>query len=216
MDGASAFYAALRELLYDGENNMSDQERSVRVVEKLHPAEDLHWDILAMLMGPSVLQEAGVPHILRRFVATTLARTYYTMSLGGSNYSSVWATTTRVTPGSPLADAFFQAIFIHSLDEFETRIRGMPGENAVEQSEAATVDLPPVATLVDDEATLVEVEAPAMLVGRMSAIVTHAQAALAHVGVKANFDAGKTEVMFIFVGKHSRQQKLKWLAVHKP
>ena len=167
-------------------------------------------------MGPSVLQKAGVPHILRRFVATALAGTYYTMKPGGSNCSSVWATTTGVTPGSPLADAFFQAIFIHSLDELVSRIRGMQGENAVEQSEAGTVDPPPVAKWVDDEAILVEVEAPAMLVGRVSAMVTHAQAALAHVGVKANFDAGKTEVMLIFVGKHSRQQKLKWLAMDKP
>ena len=32
MDGASAFYAAIREFLYDGNCNMNDQERLVKLV----------------------------------------------------------------------------------------------------------------------------------------------------------------------------------------
>ena len=163
---------------------------------------------MALLIAPSVLQKVGVPHVLRRFVATALAGTYYTMDPSGT---TVWATKTGVTPGSPLADAFFQAIFMTSLTELENRLMQRGAECSFHQDNDFSPA--PVATWIDDEAILAEVERPSCLVEHVRALVVHAQAALALIGISANFDVGKTEVMLIYVdvGKRSRKEKLRWL-----
>ena len=114
IDGASAFYAAVREFLFDSQANLNDQERLVKLIEVLHPSEQIRQEIYAILIGPSVLEQAGTPSILRRFVAATLSGTYFKMNATGN---TVWATRTGVTPGAPLADAYFQAIFTQSLKE---------------------------------------------------------------------------------------------------
>ena len=216
IDGASAFYAVLREYLLDDSCNMNDQQRLVKVVELLHPSESVRQEILATLLGPSVLQDAGAPHILRRFVATTLNGTYFTMDPVGDE---VWATRTGVTPGAPLADAYFQGIFVRCLQELEGNLRAMHGkQNQVHiHGQPACQSVPaPVATWIDDAAILAEVSEPKQLVAHVREIVAHAQAALAHVGIRTNFCAGKTEVMLVFVGKRSRKEKIKWLAQEKP
>ena len=213
IDGASAFYAAVREFLFDSMANLNDQERLTKLVELLHPSEQVRQEIFAILIGPSVLEQAELPSILRRFVATTLSGTYFTMN---AQSNTVWVTRTGVTPGVPLADAYFQAIFIQSLKEIELRLghlHGGPRECAGRNTEQPEV---PMATWIDDVALLAEVEDPTCLVELVRETVVHAQASLAYIGIDTNFGENKTEVMLVFVGKRGRSQKEKWLSPQNP
>ena len=209
LDGVSAFYAAVRQHLFDAELNLNDQERIVALIEMLSPHDHVRQEIFAVLMGPSVFEEASVPHVLRRLVATTLQSTFFTMN---PESDAVWATSTGTTPGAPLADALFQCVFARCIKEIEGKIN----VTATSFMDAGHQKQPPVATWMDDAAILASVSHPASLIGVAQSIVHDAQAAMEKIGIQTNFDQSKTEALLMFNGKYSKQYAKQWLTASQP
>ena len=213
VDGISAFYATVREFVFDEGCNLNDAERIVGLIDLMHPSETTRARMMSLLFGPSVLQECGVPDVIRKFIMATLTSTGFTMRAESPMaYKSLCGT----CPGAPLADTLFQAVFIRCLSEMQALLRR-------DQLCATTID--PLSlqqheafspTWVDDVAIVAVVDRAVLLVDHVRLVVKHAQAAMAIIGVKTNFTRGKTEVMPIFRGAGSKAQRHLWLSCDKP
>ena len=213
IDGISAFYATVREYLFDSASNFDDSERIVKLIELLHPSEETRAKMMSFLYGPSVLQECQVPDAIRRFVMATLTLTGFSMD-GKSDLS--YQSQCGTCPGAPLADILFQAVFLRSLRELRVMLRASGAQATIEDPVTCEMHAACSPTWVDDVAIVVSVLQPMHLIENVTVVVQHGYAALELVGVKTNFSPGKTEILAVFNGPGSRAQRAKWLSDDKP
>ena len=214
VDGVSAFYATVRQYLFDSSWNQREPEALSELIGLLTPDEEEQARIFAVLIGPSVLEQVGTPDILRRFVASMLQGTYFVM---GPEDSEVHASRTGTTPGAPLADMFFAGVFARFLRQLETALGCRDAVVKISAVHDSEMDCEaPAATWVDDVAILACDPNPAVVVGKVVTIVKHTQHALKSIGVSTNFGPNKTEAIVSFYGDGSQAAKRKWLSPGSP
>ena len=115
IDGRNAFYATIRQLLQGNETHDTMQQLQ-ELASILEPDPDRQLTFLSTMLGPGLLQEAGVPEPLRRMIMSSMDRTWFTFG------ERVFCTHTGTMPGAPLADLTFQFVFSHFLKRAKSAI----------------------------------------------------------------------------------------------
>ena len=78
IDGINEFYSTLRELLFD-DTAEQPEDTLLRLVHALAADDKERDDIMAHLLGPGLLQQAGVPVPLRNMLRASMSCTWFSM-----------------------------------------------------------------------------------------------------------------------------------------
>ena len=195
VDGRNAFYSTLRELLFDSPDTA--KEALSNLVHVLSSDEHERDVLMAELLGPGLLQQAGVPEPLRRMLRASMSRTWFCMD------SHVYHTSTGTMPGAPLADLLFQFVFTRFIGRVQQEISQQALGNDIFEDGSLTEFLP-LPSWMDDVAVPFVVKEPDKLVDTARQIVEATARHLHSIGISINTDKGKTEAMLCFQGKGSR------------
>ena len=196
IDGRNAFYSTLRELLFDVSDS-SAEDALLQLVHVLSPDEAERDSLLADLLGPGLLQQAGIPEPLRNMLHASMHRTWFCMD------SRVYSTTTGTMPGAPLADLLFEVVFTR----FISRVRREISEHALGNDvfeDGSMMHLLPLPSWMDDIAMPLVTKEAVTLVDTARRVVEATARHLHAIGISINTDKGKTEAMLCFQGKGSR------------
>ena len=122
----------------------------------------------------------------------------------------VFCTQDGTIPGSPLADLLFQVVMTVALDSILENLESA-GLNVCmplphELTSPTRVGCP-VPTWLDDAAILLESESALKLVGDVASAAAIASEGLQLIGIKMNFQEGKSEAILQFAGPGSKEAK---------
>ena len=195
VDGRNAFHSTLRELSFDSSDTA--EEALSHLVHMLSSDAHERDVLMAELLGPGLLQQAGVPEPLRRMLRASMSRTWFCMD------SHVYRTSTGTMPGAPLADLLFQFVFTQFIGRVKQEISQQALGNDIFEDGSLTESLP-LPSWMDDIAVPLVVKEPGKLVDTARRIVEATARHLHSIGISINTDKGKTEAMLCFQGKGSR------------
>ena len=184
-DFRSAFYSVRRSLLTDNCLGYDD-----------------YWDdeemAIGAAVGPSPMEEAGVPVAIRAAVQEVLNASWYHVPLPGVETKSHWIPARGSRPGDPIADIAFTYLMARIL-----RLVVEDTENEYPQVRTSNgTDLPllPI-TWVDDTCFMLEDSQPERLLRRTEKVVQSLRKHSSANGLELNFDKGKSEILLRFQGK---------------
>ena len=196
VDGSNAFYSIVREHLY-GVDALSDVQRIEAFIDSVCSSDEHKEVVTAVLFGPGILKEAGVPSALRQYLRHTLSASWFCMD--GSCHH-MFQTATGTSPGTPLADLLYQfsTIGFHTRATAELDAHGLLCKSPVSLTPS------PIPGWADDIAVLITSPSPECLMQRVGQATRIVQKCLASTGVHMNFAPGKTEVVPFYFGPGSR------------
>ena len=194
LDGRSAYYATIREFLFS--HTLDDREDLERLIQLLIPDETLHDQAIATLLGPGLLQAAGVQAGLVDFLRSHLSSTWFSLQ---PCPSVVQCTKSGTTPGSPLADILYQLVqtsymrrITHELEEIGLRVRV-----------SASCDPADAQGWADDIAVLMPLSEPTAVESNLRAAIPILDRGSRLMGVPLNYGVGKTEALISLRGPRS-------------
>ena len=194
LDGRSAYYATVREYLFAQE---LDDERSLRgLLDLLIPDTNLHDEAVAALVGPGLLQEAGIPAGLQGFLREHLQGTWFTLQ---PCPLQVQHTKSGTTPGSPLADILFQ--FVQT--SFMRNVMCELEEHGLQAQISVSSDAFSPQGWADDVAVVLPMSTASEIEHRLRVAVPILDRQSRLMGIDLNYDVGKTEALVCFRGAHS-------------
>ena len=207
LDGKSAYYSTIRDFLFDHE--LTDPASLEEVIRLLVPAEDLHEAAVAALLGPCLLQMAGVADGLADYLQASLRGTWFTMDV---HASVVQHTLTGTAPGTPLADLLYQFVQTRLMRGVTADLRecGLQAHVRLQQDTACPQGW------ADDIAVLLPLCDATALEHSIRACVPIVDAHSRRMGVSLNYDSGKTEALAVFRGKGCVAVKRKLLSEDQP
>ena len=187
VDGRAAYYSVLREKLFEC-GSIDDAEVIRHIVQELRHNKEHQDALLAAIVGPGLLQEAGVPAgvVLVHFLKATLNNTWFTMRVDGPD---VFATRAGSTPGSPLADIIFQCLQADFLRDAQTDLQNHGLEVKIGRGTAPA----PAPGWADDLAFLVPVCAAAEVQDALCQLVRVVEFRSRGISVYSNCQPGETE-----------------------
>ena len=205
IDGRNAFYATVRQLLH-GQETWETPDQLQALADLIEPDPKRQLDFLSNLLGPGLLQAAGVPTPLRHMVRAWMDRTWFTYG------EHVFSTRTGTMPGAPLADLSFQFVFNAFLKKAGKELRESALYVDFFKHEEQQLPLP---SWMDDLAIpFAAADAHRLIDVARNAVEVSAKC-LQEVGIRINTDKGKTEVMLSFQGQGSKTAKRKWIVDHQ-
>ena len=194
LDGRSAYYATVREFLFSHE---LDDECSLRqLLDVLVPDASLHDQAVAALVGPGLLQQAGITSGLEGFLRAHLCGTWFTLQ---SCPHDVQHTQSGTTPGSPLADILFQFVqtsFMRRVS-LEMEACGLAARVTTSSDHAEPQGW------ADDVAVLLPTTDAAQIEVHLRAALPILDRESRLIGVPLNYESGKTEALVSIRGAHS-------------
>ncbi|CAE7348001.1 unnamed protein product [Symbiodinium sp. CCMP2592] len=197
LDGISAFYSVERLPLFSADRGALERALWALPVEQL-----VVQTFLQHLPPQGVLSALGVSrpsqHVLQQFLTDTWFTTFPTSPV-------VQSTQVGTVPGAPLADLLFQAIALAALQTIEELMRSERLAAAIHIGHNHVTAEP--TTWLDDLALLVESSRPAELGAATARAASLAQQCLLLIGVRTNFEPGKTEALLVHRGRGSRAAK---------
>ena len=208
LDGRSAYYATLRQHLH-GEESLSSPQELESFVQALQPNAELQDQLIAQLLGPGLLQQAGVPSAVREYLRDSMRGSWFCLqpeSLRG------WQTCSGTVPGTPLADILFQ--FVQT--SFLKNLRRQLGELNLVVTACQRHVQGPAPTWADDVAVLLPPCRACDVELGLREITRVAESCSRSTGVFLNFDDGKTEGMPLLHGEGSVAVRRRLLAEEQP
>ena len=200
LDGVSAFYSVSRRFLL----SVSGQADVQSWIDSMPVRASLKEKLVALLWGPTQLERLRVAISIQDTLVSAFAATWFTTL---TDHGRVFQTFAGTVPGSPVADILFQIIMIVAADEILARLED-EGLRVVLNTRLSALEgqdaQAPLPTWLDDIAILLEAPDAASLqsvVGRATRI---AYEAMQMIGVKLNFQCGKTEAILHFAGPGSK------------
>ena len=103
-DGKAAYYSIVREWLHGKDSDVTVSDLQA-LMDELQPDRQQQTELVAMLFGPGLLEQAEVHEGLRRFLQVAMSQTWFTMQACSWE---IFATRTGSVPGTPLADMVYQ------------------------------------------------------------------------------------------------------------
>ena len=203
IDGRNAFYATVRQLL-QGNESYDTVHQLQELAQVIAPDEAAQTRFLSTMLGPGLLQQAGVPEPLRRMILTSMDRTWFTFG------DHIFLTKTGTMPGAPLADLTFQFVFSSFLNRAKEALRDLHLTSQFFPSLSHEDPLPLPSWMDDLAVPLIAKDAHCLVDVARTAVEATAQC-LCDIGIATNTDKGKTEVMLSFQGVGSKAAKKKWL-----
>ena len=194
-DGRAAYYSIVREWLHGRDSNVAVSDLQ-SLMDELQPDRQQQTELVAMLFGPGLLEQAGVHEGLRSFLQVMMSQTWFTMQACNKD---VFATCAGSVPGTPLADMVYQFLQSGMLKRVKADLELLGMQLAV--GRATEVASP--AGWADDLAFFTPIVAPTELAGAISVIVRTFEHHGRNIGVHTNFKPGKTEVVCVVRGKGS-------------
>ena len=194
-DGRAAYHSIVREWLHGRDSNVTVSDLQ-SLMDELQPDRQQQTELVAMLFGPGLLEQAGVHAGLRSFLQVMLSHTWFTMKACSKD---VFATRTGSVPGTPLADMVYQFLQSGMLRRVQADLAGCGMQLVV--GRATEVASP--AGWADDLAFFTPIVAPAELANAIKVIVRTFEHHGRNIGVQTNFKPGKTEVVCVVRGKGS-------------
>ena len=202
IDGRNAFYATVRQLLY-GKDTWDTPEQLQELADLVEPDPERQLQFLSNLLGPGLLQEAGVPSPLRHMIMASMDRTWFTFG------EQVFWTKTGTMPGAPLADLTFQFVFSAFLKKAGKELRASRLYTAFFPADQH-ICLPLPSWMDDLAVPFVSTDAHCLVDVARNAVEVTARC-LHEIGIQINTDRGKTEVMLSFQGHGSKTAKRHWV-----
>ena len=207
LDGRSAYYSTIRDFLFDHE--LTDPASLEDLIRLLVPDEDLHEAAVGALLGPGLLQMAGVADGLADYLRASLQGTWFTMDV---HASVVQHTLTGTAPGTPLADLLYQFVQTRFMQGVLADLRdcGLQAHVRLQQDVACPQGW------ADDIAVLLPLCDATELEQNIRACVPVVDAHSRRMGVSLNYDSGKTEALAVFRGTGCVAVKRKLLSEDQP
>ena len=103
IDGRSAYYATLREHLFDGVD-LEIPHRLRALLSALHPDPKKQDVLFAMLTGPGLLTKSDTPRGVYSYLQAAMSNSWYTLR---PESGICFRTSTGTVPGTPIADLLF-------------------------------------------------------------------------------------------------------------
>ena len=208
IDGKSAYYSTLRELLFDG-SALQDADKIRAMLVALHPEQSKQDELFAILMGPGLLKEAGTPEGICGYLQAAMSNSWFSLQPGSG---ICFRTRTGTVPGTPLADLLYQEIQTIFLDGLRLRLRELQLQvrSFTGRSEGS------MPCWADDLAVFLPYCTASNVIGNLRAVVSEADHCSRNTGVMLNFDANKTEALVIFKGEGSVAARLQHLTSDEP
>ena len=207
LDGRSAYYATIREYLFSHAcDSAAELEDLIRI---LIPDEELIDEALSALIGPGLLQQAGLPSGLQEYLRANLRGTWFSLDLTDP---VVQQTRSGTSPGSPLADLLFQFV--------QSRFMRSVTEDLAAVGLAIRVKLSPDPVCpqgwADDVAVLLPPCNAGELAGNICTCLPILDSHSRSMGVSLNYDSGKTETLICVRGKGSVDVRRSLLSPDEP
>ena len=207
LDGRSAYYATLREFLFD--QRESDPESLRRLIAFLIPDETLHDVAIACLLGPGLLQAGGLSPSLEGYLRQGLQATWFTLDAQSPH---VQQTHSGTNPGSPLADMLYQFVQTRFMDGVMQELR----DHDLQVRVHATSDPVHPQGWADDVAVILPLGLASQVVQQLQVCIPIVDRHSRCLGVELNFDSGKTEALVCLRGKGSKEVRRDLLGADHP
>ena len=204
LDGRAAFYSTIRQY-FTGRECQEDTEQLHRFACMLFEDEEDRNNFLAVALGPSLLETAEVPLPVRRMVAASMQRTWFST---GPDHQHIFRTQTGTMPGAPLADLLFQYTFTAFLTKMQEQL-AQGGLGVIPVTKTGTPA--PTPSWMDDVALPVAADNAETLIPNAFQVMETAARCLKDVGIQLNMARGKTEMVMMFKGKSSRMIRKQWM-----
>ena len=207
IDGQAAFYSTLRQRLL-GEEDSESIETLRWLSETCFEDEPSRLRFLSSILGPGLLSRTDTPEAIRRLVVSNLDCSWFATGAGGKH---IFRSHSGTVPGAPLADILFQEIFSTAIANLRQRL-SEAGVLASLRARGSPHRLElPMPSWMDDLAIPIAAASATSVVPHAQTTVIAVAAELRDIGVSMNLCAGKTELIPVFSGTHSRKERCRWL-----
>ena len=215
LDLTEAFYRILRELSLGG---APTDETVAHVMKRLQMPDHALHDLHALLQDPSALCQAGLSSTARNCIAAIHSNTHFWMK----GQQDVAATCMGTRPGDCFADVIFGytwSLVLRKLEAYmiqQDLVKPLPRRTTMPFFADASVPETPAdpyvyigPTWMDDLALSLEGASPAELEGHIGTATGHLLDLCKQHLMSPNLAKGKTEMLLVFRGRHSRAYREK-------
>ena len=215
IDLTEAFYRILRTLV-TGEP--ADDELIMKVGKKMGFTEDLMQELYVHLAEPAALASAGLPAHMQNAIKALHVDTHFAVR----GQADVCRTALGSRPGDCFADVIFSYLWGRILHRFQASLKAMDIDEQIPKDGGLRLRLTDEApedsscsflgpTWMDDTCICVSDPDSNQLERKIHQATGRLLELCTTHGLTPNLGPGKTEVLLIFQGKGSRQQKIKYL-----